>query len=114
MKIEYSKVGDYYYPNLKRNRIPHLNKYGLARLTYLKEQEHILYTNLSTSDRLGEHLSSVQQEAIEMREVLIKQYKKSRNITEDLKAKDQMQWVQEMNNIQKCIDEVIYNELIYQ
>ena len=35
-----------------------------------------------------------------------------RNITEELKENDQMKWVQEMNNIQNCIDETIRKEVI--
>jgi len=45
---------------------------------------------------------------------LVGQYKKQRNITEELKAQDQMSWVQEMNNIKNCVNEVILNELIYE
>ena len=45
---------------------------------------------------------------------LVEQYKKQRNITEELKAQDQMSWVQEMNNIKNCVNEVILNELIYE
>lgn len=45
---------------------------------------------------------------------LVEQYKKQRNITEELKAQDQMLWVQEMNNIKACVNEVILDELIYE
>ena len=44
-------------------------------------------------------------------EILIEQYKVSRNITEELKELDQMKWVQEMNNIKSCVEEIIWNEI---
>lgn len=44
-------------------------------------------------------------------ETLVEQYKLSRNITEELKEQDQMRWVQEMNNIKICVEEIIWNEV---
>ena len=44
-------------------------------------------------------------------ETLVEQYKLSRNITEELKEQDQMKWVQEMNNIKDCVEEIIWNEI---
>ena len=44
-------------------------------------------------------------------ETLVERYKLSRNITEELKEQDQMRWVQEMNNIKSCVEEIIWNEV---
>ena len=44
-----------------------------------------------------------EQEAIDLKE----------NITEELKVKDQLEWVSKMNNIKNRIEEIIFNELIY-
>lgn len=49
----------------------------------------------------------------ELYDRLIEQYKVKWNITEELKEKDQMKWVREMNNIQNCVEEVILQEYIY-
>ena len=38
---------------------------------------------------------------------LIEQYKIKKNIIERLKEKNQMNWIQEMNNIQNCVEEVV-------
>ena len=35
------------------------------------------------------------------------------NITEELKANNQMEWVAKMNNIKNRVEEIIFNELIY-
>ncbi len=45
--------------------------------------------------------------------VLVKQLMEERNINEELKEKDQMKWVQEMNNIRNAVNEFLINEYIY-
>lgn len=55
----------------------------------------------------------IDDEANALYDRLIEQYKVKRNITEELKEKDQMKWVQEMNNIQNCVEEIINREIIY-
>ena len=45
-------------------------------------------------------------------EILIEQYKVSRNITEELKEQNQMKWVQEMNDIKSCVEEIVWNEIV--
>lgn len=82
-------------------------------MQYLKLYRPIVYTNLLTSDELNEHLQMIDDEANTLYDRLIEQYKIKRNITEELKEKDQMKWVQEMNNIQNCVEEVINKQLIF-
>ena len=113
MKIEYIKVGDYYFPDLGAEELPLLQKYGRLRLAYIKEYKSEFYLNLLSTGKLGEHLSLIEQQANDMGDHLVEVFKKKRNITEDLKAKDQMLWVQEMNNIENCVNEIIRNNVIY-
>ena len=92
MKIEYEEINGLLYPKLALppQKEVNLTRFGRKRLQYLKQyQANTLY------DRL------------------IEQYKIKRNITEELKEKDQMRWVQEMNNIQNCVEEVINYQIIY-
>ena len=44
---------------------------------------------------------------------LVKQLAAREGVTEQLKAQDQMLWVQRMNNIQNRAMEVVNNDLIY-
>ena len=44
---------------------------------------------------------------------MTEQYKTKWNITEELKQKDQMKWVQEMNNIHNVVMEFIKDNYIY-
>ena len=79
---------------------------------YSKQYRPIIYTNLLTSGELNEHLQMIDDEANALYDRLIEQYK-VKKITEELKEKDQMKWVQEMNNIQNCVEEIINRKIIY-
>ena len=109
-KIEYIEINGYLYPKLilPPQKEIHLTRFGRKRLQYL-----IIYTNLLISGELNEHLQMIDDEANILYDRLIEQYKVKRNITEELKEKDQMKWVQEMNNIQNCVEEVINHQIIY-
>lgn len=115
MKIKYIKIGDYYYPNLtmKQGCKLELSRYGRAKLDYMKRHQKVLYTNLLVNGQLHEYLMDVDRRANDVYDKLLIEYKQQRNITEALKEHDQMQWVQEMNNIINCINEVIYHDYIY-
>ena len=43
----------------------------------------------------------------------MKQFAEQENITEELKAIDQLDWVGKMNSIKNRAEEIIFNELIY-
>lgn len=116
MEIEYTKVEDYYLPNLlppKNMKNFRIGKYGRARLQYLKENKKAEYTMLLVNDKLQQHLIKIDQQANERLEVLIKQMAEKENITEELKATDQLKWVGLMNNIKNSAEEIIFEELIY-
>lgn len=115
MTIEYTKIGDYYFPNIKVNEQTkaELLKYGRKKLRYIQRYQKGFYTDLLTSDELYKYLEKVDREANDLYERLLIDFKKKRNITEELKEQNQMQWVREMNNIQNCIDEIVRKEVIY-
>ena len=46
-------------------------------------------------------------------ESLITKLAKQENVTEDLKASYQLEWVTRMNNIKNRAEEIIYNEYVY-
>lgn len=62
-------------------------------------------------DDLNEELFLIDRELNEQYENPNEEYKVSRNITEKFKEQDHMRWVQEMNNIKDCIEEIIWNEI---
>ena len=116
MKIEYTKVGNYYLPNLvapENMKNFKIGKYGKLRLRYLKEHKKAEYTILLMDNELQKHLMEIDKIANERFELLMKQYAEKENITEELKTKDQLKWVGLMNNIKHSAEEIILKELIY-
>lgn len=112
-EIKYNRVGDYEFPELKQEQpLPKLSIFGREYLKILKEKHPGHYLALRAKDELNEELIRVDKELNQRYEILIEQYKTSRNITEELKEQDQMSWVQEMNNIKSCVEEIIWNEII--
>ena len=95
-EIEYIQVGDYQLPNLKVEEM-HLNRFGRAKLDYLKKHDYLL---------------KVQKEADDLYDRLVEEYKTKWNVTEELKKKNQIKWVLMMNNINNCVYEIINKEII--
>ena len=112
--IEYSKVGDYYMPNLvlEKEKII-LNKYGRMRLKFLKENKKAEYMIMFTKGTLNKHLKEIQEMAEERIDIIIEQLKKQNNLTEEMKNTDQLYWVGMMNNFRNTAEEIVLNELIY-
>ena len=111
----YAKKGEYYLPELAlppKKEKP-VGLWGQRHLQYLKEDKQFIYLNLLTSGRLNEYLASVDEQAEDMFSRLVKEYAERQGVTEQLKAEDQLLWVQKMNNIQACVREVVESEFIY-
>ena len=107
--------GDYRLPNLlppNEEERP-IGVWGQRRLNYLKHHRKVLYYNLLTSGRLHSHLADVEEQAQDLFSRLVKEYAEKEGITENLKATDQMKWVQKMNNIHSVSTEIILKEIIY-
>ena len=82
------------------------------RLNYLKTQKKAEYTILLMNDKLNEHLQEIDETAMSRYNLLMKQFAEQENITEELKANNQLEWVGKMNSIKNSIEEIIFNELI--
>lgn len=114
--IEYIKHGDYYLPNLIDTASVcsrKLGKYGRMRLNYLKEHKYAEYIILWSQDKLRKHLKDIDSTANSRFDLLMKQFTERENITEELKATNQLEWVCRMNSIKNRVEDIILNELIY-
>ena len=111
----YIQQGDYMLPNLilpAEEERP-IGIWGQRRARYLKQYHKILYYNLLTSRKLDSYLADIDKQAEEMYFRLVKQMAEREGVTEQLKAKNQMEWVKKMNNILDTALEVINAKLIY-
>ena len=113
--LHYELVGDYYLPCLTIDEPEQpISSWGQRRSHFLKEHKKIEYMNLLTSGKLNAHLAEVDQQAQDMYDQLMHQMTVRIGITEQLKANNQMEWVQSMNNIHQRVTEIINNELIFE
>ena len=114
--IEYTKVGDFYLPNIalpKPRRTGDIGKYGRLRLQYLEEHHKAECMLMRINNELTSHLLDIEDECRARVESLVEQMAKKENVTEELKANNQLEWVQKMNNIKNRAEEIAYNEIIY-
>lgn len=112
----YMRQGDYLLPCLslpaeKENKP--IGVWGQRHLRYLKQHRKVLYTNLLTSGKLNNYLADIDRQAKDMFLRLVKQMAEREGVTEQLKAENQMEWVQKTNNIKACAREIVNNELIF-
>ena len=46
-------------------------------------------------------------------DILVRQMMDRQGITEELKARDQMEWVRAVNNVRNAAEEIVLKELVY-
>lgn len=80
---------------------------------YLKQNHKVLYYNLLTSGKLNSYLVDIEQQAQDLFSRLVKDLAEKENVTENLKATDQMLWVRKMNNIRNRATEIVNADIIY-
>lgn len=71
------------------------------------------YANLLTSGKLNSYLADIDEQAEELFSRLVNEYADRQGVTEQLKAENQLLWIQKMSNIQSCVREVVESEIIY-
>ena len=111
----YELQGDYYLPclQLPKEEPVHIGVWGQRHLNYLRENKRVLLSGLQLSGKLNSYLADIDKQAEEMCSRLVKQMADREDITEQLKAENQMEWVARMNNIRNRADEIVLNDLIY-
>lgn len=111
----YTQVGDYYLPNLQipEQETKPIGMWGQRHKRYLKQNHKVLYINLLTSGKLNSYLTDIDKQAEEMFILLVKELAENENVTEQLKAENQMLWMHQMNNIHNRVMDIINTDLIY-
>ena len=109
----YKLEGDYYLPCLTAPEMGEIGIWGERRRQHLKNHQSGIYTGMLLTGKLEAHLQEVDRLAEEMYSRLVEDMAEDEGITEELKAADQMAWVQQMNNICNRASEIVREELIY-
>ena len=112
--LKYDLVGDYYLiaGDDEPEQEP-IGIWGQWHCKYLREHKHAIYSGLLISGKLDSYLREIDHQSEEMFSQLVKELAKKEGITETLKAKDQMLWVQRMNAVRDTATEIVNNDLIY-
>ena len=112
----YTQVGNYMLPDLlpaEEEKEVNIGVWAMRHKRYLKQNHKVRYYNLLTSGKLNSYLADVEQQAQDLFLRLVKDLAEKENVTEELKATDQMLWVKKMNNIRNRATEIVNAELIY-
>ena len=109
----YHREGDYLIPVLIVPRAPKIGIWGMRRKRYLQQNHDGIYTGMLLSGKLNAHLEEIDRAAEDLFFQLVDQMAASDGVTEQIKANNQMQWVQRMNNIRDRAMEIVNHELIY-
>lgn len=112
--IDYILVGDYYIPDLK---LPEESRpigyFGQMHRDYLKQVHPAHYHTLVLTCELWTYLADLDEQAWERLDAIMEQMKTAEGVTEELKAKEQWEWVQKMNSIRNRAEEIVRAEMIY-
>lgn len=112
--LHYELVGDYYLPCLTIDEPEQsIGIWGQRRHRYLREYKKALYNSLLLSGDLFPHLIEIDQQAHDMYNRLMNQLTVRVGITEQLKATNQIVWVQKMNAVSNQVRDIVNAELIY-
>lgn len=111
----YEKQGDYYLPYLElpEEESKPIGIWGQRHLRCIKQHKRVFYANLLTSCKLNSYLANVDEQAENLFLRLVKELAEKENVTDKLKAENQMLWVQRMNRIRNRATESVNAELIY-
>ena len=112
-ELTYHWEGDYLIPDLEPPEAPRIGKYGTMRHKYLRDHHPRIFDGMLLEGSLNAHLEEIDRQANKMMERLTTQMAKREDVTEALKARDQMAWVAAMNSIKNRAEEIVLNDLIY-
>ena len=114
-EIGYTLHGDYYLPDLSllaEEEIP-IGMWGKRHEAFLKNHQRGVYNEFLVSGKLQRYLVQIDRDAREMFDLLVHQLAEQEDVTEQLKAENQMEWIQRMNSIQNRAIEIVNHELIF-
>ena len=113
--LKYELIGDYYFiagdEEPEDNRL--IGRWGRMHEDYLKKNKRHVFDSMLMSGKFHSYLADIDKQAREMFDALVEQMKEADGVTEQLKAENQLEWVQRMGNIQQRAREIVCGELIY-
>ncbi|MBQ3702505.1 MAG: TnpV protein [Oscillospiraceae bacterium] len=116
--LTYTQVGEVWLPGYTEEAAEEpdnrpFGKYSRLRKAYLKEHRPQLYLDYMMDGTLDRHLRDVQEQAQNRLDTMLPEMARREGVTEELRRTDPLRWAGLMNNLKACVEEVIYQELIY-
>jgi hypothetical protein len=113
--LTYTEVNGYRIPDLTLPDEPavELGRYALMRRHFLMNHRKSLFNRLLMGGGLNPHLLEIEQTAMARLERQSAQMAAQEGVTEELKARDTLAWIQRMTSIRSRVEETILNDLIY-
>ena len=114
MDITYTKHGDYYYPDLTLPPQPtgDIGRFGRMRKKYLKEHQPDTFALMLMENTLAQYLIDIDRQAMEQIDLITFQLAQAEGVTEDLKARNQLGWIQAMNSCRARAEEQVIREIV--
>lgn len=111
----YEIQGNYLLPNLtlQDEEQYSIGVWGMRHRRYLKQHHKVIYYNLLTASKLNSYLADIDKRERLLFDETVKSLAEKENVTEKLKAKNAMLWMQKMNNIRNRATEIVNNQIIF-
>lgn len=87
--------------------------WGRRHLAFLKQNRPNTYQTMLVNGILNTYLAGVDRSARTMMDTLMEQTKQRESVTEEMKEKNQLEWIRAMESIRNRAEEIVNNELIY-
>lgn len=114
--LRYELIGDIYYlagKDQPEEKCEPIGVWGQRHLRYIRAHKHALYSELVMTGKLNSYLADIDRQAEDMLLRLVNDMAQAEGVTEQLKAENQMEWIQRMSNIRNRAEEIVNTELIY-
>ena len=114
MEITYTKRGEYYYPDLTLPPQPteDIGRFGRMRKKFLKEHQPDTFALMLMENTLTQHLIDIDRQANEQIDLITSRLARAEGVNEDLKARDQLGWIQAMNSCRARAEELVIREIV--
>ncbi len=116
MNITYTKHGDYYYPDLTIPPQPtsDIGRFGRMRKKFLRKHQPDTFALMLMENTLTQHLIDIDRQANEQIDLITSKLAQAEGVTEDLKARDQLGWIQAMNSCRARAEEQVIREIVFE
>lgn len=112
--IHYRLHGDVYFTDFTvPEELGSLGKWADMHLAFMKKHQTHAYAEMLFADKLVPYLREFNEQSEERFQRIVEQMTQAEGVTEPLKAKDQLAWVQKMNEIASRAGEAVLTEMVY-